>query len=198
MPEPLISVDRRGGFGAALPQNEHGFPEQPQEHSAGDRKTGQAPCSNRIGSRTARQWPERIPRQRGPQSRANVPTPAPRTPREWRPKPPARHRRSMQERSSPGWPRARVPASVEAVILGLFRSPELREPLWASQPAPSAGSPARTAQPAEPRQAFQKSVSVIPLRVRPPMVLPPLARPPRAWPWTPVQAGLATVWAQRP
>jgi len=190
-----ISVDRRGGFGAALPQSGHGFPERPQEHSAGDRKTGQAPCSNPIDSRTAPQWPECIRRQRGPQSTANVPTHGPTTPREWRTKPPTRHRRSMQELSSPGWQArpASAPAPVETVILGPVRSPELREPLWASQSAPSAEPPAPRAQPAEPRQAFQKSVSVIPLRARPPMVLPPMA-----WPWTPVQAGLATVWAQRP
>ena len=190
-----ISVDRRGGFGAALPQSGHGFPEQPQEHSAGDRKTGQAPCSNPIDSRTAPQWPECIRRQRGPQSRANVPTPGPTTPREWRTKPPTRRRRSMQAQSNPGWQArpASAPAPVETVILGPVRSPELRERLWASQPVPSAESLAPMAHSAEPGRAFQKSVSVILLRARPPMVLPPMA-----WPWTPVQAGLATVWAQRP
>ena len=198
MPEPLISVGRRGGFGAAPPQSGHGFQERPQEHSAGDLKTGQTPCSNRIDSRTAPQWPECIPQQRGLQSTANVPTPDPRTPREWRTRPPTRRRRSMQAQSNPGWQTRPALASVEAVILGASQSPELREPLWASQSAPAAEPPAPMGQPAEPGRAFQKSVSVIPLRARPPMGLPPLAWPPRAWPSTPVQAGLATVWAQRP
>ena len=198
MPKPLISVGRRGGFGAAPPQSGHGFPEQPPERWAGDLKTGQTPCSNRIDSRTAQQWPECIPQQRGLQSTANVPTPDPRTPREWRTRPPTRRRRSMQAQSNPGWQARPALASVEAVILRPLRSPELQEPLWASQSAPSAEPPAPMVQPAEPGRAFQKSVSVIRMWARPPMGLPPLAWPPRAWPSTPVQAGLATVWAQRP
>ena len=166
----------------------------------GDRKTGQTPCSNQIGSRTAPQWPECIPRQRGRRSTANVPIPDPRTPRELRTRRPVRHRQSMQERSRPVWPlaKARMAAAIEAEIPRPLQSPEPREPIWESQSGPSAESPAPMAQPADPGRAFQGYAWVMRLWARRPMVAPPLAWPPRDWQPTPVRAGLATVWAQRP